>query len=239
MHLLYIFCFYLTSNCSHKMNEVIHIVIVDDKQPNRVSLEEKLRFVPEVKVAFLAANGEDFLEQMASCKQKIDLVLMDIDMPIMDGIKTVNVASELYPETKFLMLTVFDDDEKIFEAIKAGAIGYLLKDENADRIVEAIKEITEFGGSPMSPRIARKALQILVSAELKGEKKIESGLSQRELDILKGLVEGLDYKAVADKLFISPLTVRTHITKIYKKLKVNNKVQAVNLAVKNKWFLTF
>ncbi len=218
---------------------MIHIVIVDDKQPNRVSLEEKLRFVPEVKVAFLAANGEDFLEQMASCKQRIDLVLMDIDMPIMDGIKTVNVASELYPETKFLMLTVFDDDEKIFEAIKAGAIGYLLKDENADRIVEAIKEITEFGGSPMSPRIARKALQILMSAELKGEKKIDSGLSQRELDILKGLVEGLDYKAVAEKLFISPLTVRTHITKIYKKLKVNNKVQAVNLAVKNKWFLTF
>lgn len=218
---------------------MISIVIVDDKQPNRVSLEEKMRFVPEVKVAFLAANGEDFLEQMASIKQRIDIVLMDIDMPIMDGIKTVNVASELYPETKFLMLTVFDDDEKIFEAIKAGAIGYLLKDENADRIVEAIKEITEFGGSPMSPRIARKALQILVSAELKGEKKIESGLSQRELDILKGLVEGLDYKAVADKLFISPLTVRTHITKIYKKLKVNNKVQAVNLAVKNKWFLTF
>jgi DNA-binding NarL/FixJ family response regulator len=137
------------------------------------------------------------------------------------------------------MLTLFDDDEKIFEAIKAGAVGYLLKDENADRIVEAIKEITEFGGSPMSPRIARKALQMLMSSEHKSEKKNDSGLSERELDILKGLVDGLDYKAVAEKLFISPLTVRTHITKIYKKLRVNNKVQAVNLAVKNKWFLMF
>lgn len=221
------------------MNQVIHLAIVDDKQPNRVSLQEKLSFVTDVTVVFLAANGEDFLDQMAETKQKVDIVLMDIDMPIMDGIKAVNVASELYPETKFLMLTVFDDDEKIFEAIKAGAVGYLLKDENADRIVEAIKEITEFGGSPMSPRIARKALQMLMSSEHIKEKKIESGLSERELDILKGLVDGLDYKAVAEKLFISPLTVRTHITKIYKKLRVNNKVQAVNLAVKNKWFMMF
>ncbi|MFY8020434.1 MAG: response regulator [Bacteroidia bacterium] len=218
------------------MNDVIQLVIVDDKQPNRVSLKEKLSFVPEVNVVFLAANGEDFLEQMAELKQKIDIVLMDIDMPIMDGIKAVNIGSQLYPETKFVMLTVFDDDEKIFEAIKSGAIGYLLKDENADRIVDAIKEITEFGGSPMSPRIARKALQILMNAQVSIDKKQESGLSDRELEILKGLVDGYDYKIVAEKLFISPLTVRTHITKIYKKLRVNNKVQAVNLAIKNKWF---
>lgn len=218
------------------MNTVIRVVIVDDKQPNRVSLQEKLSFVKDVNVAFLAANGEDFLDQMQEQKEPIDIVLMDIDMPIMDGIKAVNIATELYPTTKFVMLTVFDDDDKIFEAIKSGAIGYLLKDENVDRIVLAIKEIIEFGGSPMSPRIARKALQILMAAEHKNNKKIDSGLSDREMDILKGLVDGLDYKAVAEKLFISPLTVRTHITKIYKKLRVNNKVQAINLAVKNKWF---
>lgn len=155
-------------------------------------------------------------------------------MPIMNGIEAVNTGSSLYPQTKFLMLTVFDDDDKIFEAIKAGAIGYLLKDENVDKIIESLWQIVEYGGSPMSPRIARKALQLL--SQGKQEQKTETILSIREMDILKGLVEGLDYKGVAEKLFISPFTVRTHITKIYQKLHVNNKTQAINLAVKNKWF---
>ncbi len=150
---------------------MIHIAIVDDKQPNRVSLSEKLAFVTDIKVLFLAANGEDFLEQMKAQKIKPDVVLMDIDMPIMNGIEAVNIASELYPLTKFVMLTVFDDDDKIFEAIKAGAIGYLLKDENVDRIVDAVKQIIEFGGSPMSPRIARKALQLLMHAKVETKHK--------------------------------------------------------------------
>lgn len=217
-------------------NKKMRIAIVDDKQPNRVSLQEKLSFLNDIEVAFLAANGEDFLNQIKLQKEPIDVVLMDIDMPIMNGIEAVNIAACTYPNTKFLMLTVFDDDDKIFEAIKAGAIGYLLKDENIDKIVDALWQIVEFGGSPMSPRIARKALQLLMKApSLKVQKEV-SVLSDREMDILKGLVDGLDYKSVAQKLFISPYTVRTHITKIYQKLHVNNKVQAVNLAVKNKWF---
>ena len=214
----------------------MRIAIVDDKQPNRVSLQEKLSFLRDIDVAFLAANGEDFLEKMKHEKEGVDVVLMDIDMPVMNGIEAVNIASELYPNTRFLMLTVFDDDEKIFEAIKAGAIGYLLKDENVDRIVEAVKQIVEFGGSPMSPRIARKALQLLMGAKVEAKQKEETTLSPREMDILKGLVEGLDYKGVAHKLFISPYTVRTHITKIYQKLHVSSKTQAVMVAVKNKWF---
>lgn len=215
---------------------MINIAIVDDKQPNRVSLSEKISFVPGLTVLFLAANGEDFLEQMKTQKAQPDVVLMDIDMPVMNGIEAVNIASELYPQTRFVMLTVFDDDDKIFEAIKAGAIGYLLKDENVDRIVDAIKEIIEFGGSPMSPRIARKALQLLMGAKVETKQKEETILSPREMDILQGLVEGLDYKGVADKLFISPHTVRTHITKIYQKLHVSSKTQAVMMAVKNRWF---
>ncbi len=215
---------------------MIRIAIVDDKQPNRVSLQEKLSFVPELEVTFLAANGEDFLEKIKQEKVQVDVVLMDIDMPVMDGIEAVNIAAELFPNTKYLMLTVFDDDDKIFEAIKAGAIGYLLKDENVDRIVDSIKQIVEFGGSPMSPRIARKALQLLMNANIEKTTKEETVLSTREMDILKGLVDGLDYKSVAEKLFISPHTVRTHITHIYKKLHVTSKTQAVMLAVKNKWF---
>ena len=215
---------------------MIHLAIVDDKQPNRVSLSEKLSFVKDINVVFLAANGEDFLEQMKQQKQLPDVVLMDIDMPIMNGIEAVNTATELFPNTRFVMLTVFDDDDKIFEAIKAGAIGYLLKDENVDRIVAAVYEIMEYGGSPMSPRIARKALQLLSQGKPQ-KTKAETVLSVREMDILKGLVEGLDYKGVAEKLFISPHTVRTHITKIYQKLHVSSKTQAVMLAVKNKWFV--
>ncbi|MCA0428851.1 MAG: response regulator transcription factor [Bacteroidetes bacterium] len=219
------------------MIEEINLVIVDDKQPNRTSLKERLTFFSGVKVVFMAANGEEFLDKMAENKERVDVVLMDIDMPVLDGIKAVDSASELYPNTKFVMLTVFDDDEKIFDAIRAGAVGYLLKDESADRIVSAIQEIMVSGGAPMSPRIARKALQIMVQGKFVDAGKTDSGLSDRELEILKGLVDGLDYKAVAEKLFISPLTVRTHITKIYKKLRVNNKVQAVNMALKNKWFV--
>ncbi len=214
---------------------MITIAIVDDKQPNRVSLNEKITYDKHISVSFMAANGEDFLEKMNEAKPKPNVVLMDIDMPIMNGIEAVNIAAEKYPETRFIMLTVFDDDEKIFDAIKAGAIGYLLKDESVDKIIAAIKEIVEFGGSPMSPRIARKALQLLMQAKVEIKKEEDTVLTDREMDILKGLVQGLDYKSVADKLFISPHTVRTHITNIYKKLHVSSKTQAVMLAVKNKW----
>jgi DNA-binding NarL/FixJ family response regulator len=217
-------------------DQIMRVAIVDDKQPNRVSLQEKLSFLKDIEVAFTAANGEDFLQQMKVQKLVIDVVLMDIDMPIMNGIEAVNTGSSLYPQTKFLMLTVFDDDDKIFEAIKAGAIGYLLKDENVDKIIESLWQIVEYGGSPMSPRIARKALNLLMGSNLNKSTKEATVLSSREMDILKGLVEGLDYKGVAEKLFISPYTVRTHITKIYQKLHVSSKTQAVMLAVKNKWF---
>lgn len=218
-----------------KKNKIMRIAIVDDKQPNRVSLQEKLSYLKDIEVAFLAANGEDFLTKLKAEKHVIDVVLMDIDMPIMNGIEAVNIAASIYPETKFLMLTVFDDDDKIFEAIKAGAIGYLLKDENVDKIVEALWQIVEFGGSPMSPRIARKALQLLMQSEVTLHSNRQPELSGREMDILKALVQGLDYKGVAEKLFISPHTVRTHITNIYKKLHVTSKTQAVLLALKKGW----
>lgn len=216
---------------------MIHIAIVDDKQPNRVSLSEKILYYKDIVVDFMAVNGEEFLEQIKLAKQKPDVVLMDIDMPVLNGIETVNIATEKYPNTKYIMLTVFDDDDKIFDAIKAGAIGYLLKDESVDKIVTSIKEVVEFGGAPMSPRIARKALHLMVEGKTSQRKNENPILSDREKDILKGLVQGLDYKGVADMLFISPHTVRTHITNIYKKLHVSSKTQAVMFAVKNKWFL--
>lgn len=215
---------------------MITLAIVDDKQPNRLSLAEKLSYKDDVQVLFTAQNGIHFLEEMKTLHQPPDIVLMDIDMPEMNGVEAVRAGSQLYPSVRFIMLTVFDDDNKVFEAIQAGAIGYLLKDEKTEAIDEAIRQVIEYGGSPMSPRIARKALNLLMNAKLEIPQRSESHLSDREMDILKGLVDGLDYKQVAEKLNISPLTVRTHITNIYRKLHVNNKTQAVKVALKNRWF---
>jgi len=213
----------------------IHLVIVDDKVPNRVSLSQKISLYEDFEVLFLAENGADFLQKMKHATKLPDIVLMDIEMPELDGIAAVSAGSQLYPAVNFLMLTVFDDDTKIFDAIKSGAVGYLLKDEKVESIADALRQVIHFGGAPMSPRIARKTLQLLSKTHLEVHKQQESVLTQREADILKGLVEGLDYKSLADKLFISPHTARTHITNVYKKLHVTNKTQAVKLALKRGW----
>lgn len=218
---------------------MIRTAIVDDKLINHTSLIEKLSKSSEIEVVFQAVNGEDFLNQMKSLDKPIDIVFMDIDMPEMNGIETVKKASGLYPSTYFLMLTVFDDDDKIFDAIQAGAVGYLLKDEHADRLIEAIHEVMEFGGAPMSPRIARKSLNLLSQASVAKKQTEETVLSEREMEILKGLVDGLDYRKLADKLFLSPNTVRTHISNIYKKLHVSKRTQVVKIAIKKGWFMFF
>lgn len=221
----------------------IKIAIVDDKQPNRATLRERITRTGEIEVLFSAANGQEFLECMKNAKGEVlpQCVIMDIDMPVMNGIEAVSKASEIYPGTRFLMLTVFDDDDKIFDAIRAGAVGYFLKDEKIENIIQGVKDVLEMGGSPMSPRIARKALNLLMNAKVEVNKPEadDSNLSEREKEILKLMVEGHDYKAVAEKLFISPHTVRKHIANIYEKLHVTSKVQAVRLAMKKKWFMLF
>jgi DNA-binding NarL/FixJ family response regulator len=162
-------------------------------------------------------------------------VLMDIDMPGMNGIDAVRNSHNIYENIKYIMLTVFDDDDKLFDAIQAGADGYLLKEEKIDVIVNAVKEVMEKGGAPMSPSIARKTLNLLTGNKIPLVNVAQTTLTTREMDILKGLVKGLDYRKLADELFISPHTVRTHISNIYEKLHINSKAQAVSLAIKNKW----
>jgi DNA-binding NarL/FixJ family response regulator len=216
---------------------VYRIAIVDDKSQNRVSLSEKITYSGEIDIVFMAVNGEDCLKQLKKlpADQHPQLILMDIDMPVMNGIEAVRACHNLYEDIKYVMLTVFDDDDKLFDAIQAGADGYLLKEERVDTVVEAIKEVIEKQGAPMSPSIARKALNLLSGAK-KDQKDVQTTLSEREMDILNGLVKGHDYKKIATELFISPHTVRTHISNIYDKLHVTSKVQAVKLALKNKWF---
>ncbi|HEY4147760.1 MAG TPA: response regulator transcription factor [Chitinophagaceae bacterium] len=220
----------------------IPIGIVDDKSQNRLSLAERINYSDDIEVVLMAVNGHDFLEQMKSLSgdKHPDVVLMDIEMPGLDGIETVQVGKQLYPAVKFLMLTVFDDDDKIFEAIKAGAGGYLLKDEKVAVIIDCIEQLQEVGGAPMSPRIARKAFDLLMKASLpvkeaaSSEEKSDYSLSGRETEVLKLLVDGFDYKAIAEKLFLSSHTVRKHIANIYHKLHVTSKAQAIKLATNNK-----
>ena len=217
----------------------IPIAITDDRKALRQSIVERLVETGRIEMLFEAENGEDFLYKMS---QRVgfrlpQVVLMDIEMPLKNGIETVREAFGLYPEVNFLMLTVFDDDDKIFEAIKAGAVGYLLKEEKPEVIVRAIEEIIEFGGAPMSPRIARKTMNLLAQAtpSVQADKNTEK-LSDREMQVLKFLVDGLDYKNIAEKLDISPNTIRKHIDNIYKKLYVTSRAQAVTIAVKKRWF---
>ena len=215
------------------------IALVDDKPQILSSLRRELTESGSVEIIFTATNGDDFLDQLnhLSIDKHPQVVLMDIDMPVMNGIDAVRNSSSLYPDIQYIMLTVFDDDDKLFEALKAGAHGYLLKEEITDSILRAVEEVIEKKGAPMSPRIARKTLNMLVNknTEKKEDEIDKAGLTEREIEILQSMVAGLDYRQTGEKLFISPNTVRNHISKIYDKLHITSKTQAVKLAIKNKW----
>jgi DNA-binding NarL/FixJ family response regulator len=219
---------------------MIRIAIADDKLVNRTVLEEQFALSPKTDLLFSAKNGLDFLEKMGqahAANRLPQVVLMDIEMPEMDGIETVLRAHILYPDVAFLMLTVFDDDARIFDAIKAGAVGYLLKGETRQALLAAIEEVVLNGGAPLSALIAHKVLRLMSGGQrpITAEAVSDNGLSEREKEILKLVVQGLDYKDIGERLFISPHTARTHIRTIYKKLQVHSKGEAVTLAHRKGW----
>ncbi|MES2566087.1 MAG: response regulator transcription factor [Bacteroidota bacterium] len=221
--------------------KMTYVAIVDDKRSLRETLQERFNAFENYHVVFTAENGKDFLEKMVEARRSVepDVVLMDIDMPVMNGIEAVSQGKERYPNAKFLILTVFDEDEKIFNAIKAGADGYLLKDEPIEKIKEAIINLLNDEGAPMSPSIARRALNLLMNSKVdlnKTSDKTNSDyrLTDREKEVLTCLVDGLEYKEIGAKMSVSPNTIRNHISNIYKKLHVTSKTQAIRVFLNNK-----
>ena len=215
------------------MNKHISIAIADDSPLALKSILQRLAGFEDLSVSMKAGNGSILLDQFR--KEQTDIVLMDIEMPVTDGITATKQLKELYPDTRVLMLTTFDDDDKIFNAILMGASGYLLKDESAENIHKGILDVYN-GGAAMSAGIALKTLNyIKKNTEKPSPENKTNILSQRETEILVELKNGYGYKQIADKLYISEGTVRKHIENIYRKLQVNNKISAVNVATENNW----
>ncbi|WP_053970194.1 response regulator transcription factor [Mangrovimonas sp. ST2L15] len=212
----------------------VKIVVVDDNSFLIKTVKEKLSFFEDLLCKYTAIQGEDLLEKLEK-DHLVDLILMDIEMPQLNGIEATAHVKKKYPQIKIIMLTVFDNDEHIFKAIKAGADGYLLKDINAQDLHDGILD-TMNGGAAMNPSIALKTLKLLREPmELEvGNGQEEITLTKREIDVLEQLSKGLSYIQISDNLLISSGTVRKHIENIYKKLQVHNKLEAVQKAKNNK-----
>lgn len=225
------------------MERKIRIALAEDQPVNRQTFLRKMERMTDFELIFTAINGHDCLEQLKGLPEsrKPDVLFMDLEMPGMGGIQAITIAKKLYPSIHFLVLTVFDDDDDVFEAIKAGAEGYLLKHEDAAVLEEAVKNILEYGGAPMSPAIARKALQMLNRSQLRDKPEptastLPAGISTRETEVLELMVSGLDAKSIASQMQLSVHTVRKHIANVYEKLHVSSKAQVISLAHKEGWF---
>ena len=210
------------------MNKNIRVTIFEDNKSLRSGLYQLINGSD----GFLCGGAfEDCLKLLKDIEDtKPNVVLMDIQMPGINGIEAVRILREKYPDLKILMQTIFEDNEKIFNSILAGASGYILKNTSPSRILDFIKETYE-GGAPMSPSVATKVLKIV--AESSSPKVNTFNLSEREKEILSCLVKGMSYKLIADACFISIDTVRGHIRNIYEKLHVHSKGEAVAKAIKS------
>jgi DNA-binding NarL/FixJ family response regulator len=206
---------------------MIKVAIVEDNNALRKNLENLFNNTEGIKTVLSLSNLLNVVSEVG--KQAPDVILMDIGLPHISGIEGVYTVKSAYPKIQVMMFTVFEDDEKIFDAIRAGASGYLLKKTPPEEIVASIQELYH-GGAPMSASIARKVIQ---SFQTKPASPLaEFNLTARENEILYSLVEGLSYKKIAEKYFVSISTIRTHICNVYQKLHVNSKSEAVAKVLK-------
>ena len=227
--------------------EKVKIAIVEDNRTARNRLAQRLKIRPELNLILACGSAEecfDFLNEKSD-SQFPDVILMDIGLPGMNGIEATVILKEHYPNLEVVMLTVFEEEDKIFKSIQAGASGYLLKDDIIERYLDTISALAE-GGAPLSPTIAQKMLSYMRYNDDKGSKSQKTLnpktnassiqpflLTSRELDILEGIVSDDTEALIADKHHISPHTVRTHIKNIYKKLQVHSRAAAVRVAREN------
>ena len=213
----------------HTLNLSLRIVIFEDLELIREYLQQTIAEYSDFIFVAAFDDARNILKHIEATKP--DVVLMDIQMPGITGIQALRMVKEKFPSLQVLIHTIMDDDELIFDAICAGASGYLLKNTPPEKVIEAIREVHE-GGVPFSPSIARKVLELInVTKEIP---KIDFNLSQREMEVLNCLVKGMSYKQIADACFISIDTVKSHIKSLYPKLHVNSKSEAVIQALKHK-----
>ncbi len=211
-------------------DSLIHVAIIDDDAEIRAGLQ----WMIEHSEGFLCTGAyggcDDAMKKLEN--DPPDVILMDIGMPGKTGIECVGAVKERFPDIQVLMLTVYSDDEKIFQSLRAGAVGYLLKKTPSEKLLAAIREAYT-GGAPMSGEIARRVLSYFSDSK---SSKISASLSDREIEVLEALIEGHSYKAIAEKLFVSVHTVRFHLHNIYAKLHVSSRSEAVAKALGNKLF---
>ncbi|MCP9750840.1 response regulator transcription factor [Ferruginibacter sp. HRS2-29] len=202
----------------------IPVAIVEDNSDIRQALANIIEHADGYELVCTCNNGEDALIKLPIFQPHI--ILMDINLGGINGIEVVRELKASYPDMLFMMDTVYEEDDKIFDALNAGASGYILKKSTPAKLLEAIKELNE-GGAPMSSQIARKIVSTFQSKPVVANNSLDN-LSKRELEILEMLATGLVYKEISAKLFISSETVRKHVYNVYHKLHVNNRVEAVN-----------
>jgi DNA-binding NarL/FixJ family response regulator len=201
---------------------MITIAIIEDDKITRETLKTLIQSIEDFECVGSFEDAETGIEFLTG--NPADIVLMDIHLPGMDGIECVRQLKTVHPDMQVIMCTIFQDDDSVFNALKAGATGYLLKNDAPSGIVDAIREL-HTGGSPMTPQIARRVLESFKKPVINDE---IHQLTKRETEMLGLLAKGLRYKEIAEKLFISPTTVRTHIYNIYQKLHVQSRTDAIN-----------
>jgi DNA-binding NarL/FixJ family response regulator len=201
---------------------MISIAIIEDDEDIRENLMILVQAAESLEFSGAFPDAESGLEFLSATPA--DVVLMDIHLPGMDGIECVRRLKAIHPEMQFIMCTIFRDDESVFNALKAGATGYLLKNDDPGKIIDAIHEL-HAGGSPMTPQIARREIESFKRPAVNEEIHL---LTKRETEMLDFLAKGLRYKEIADKLCISTETVRKHINNVYQKLHVQSRIDAVN-----------
>lgn len=204
---------------------MLQIVLLEDNLHYRRGLEQIIHDMSGVSLIGSYANAESVLKKIDQLKP--DIFIVDINLEGMSGIEFIRRAKPFVPNTEFLVCTINDDNTNIFESLKSGATGYMLKESSADEIRNAITEIAA-GGSPMSAYISRRVIASFNAPPAKTTAAAAENLTEREVEVLNHLARGLQYKEIADRLEITTGTVKKHIRNTYVKLQVQNKVEAIN-----------